>query len=1500
MSAWFPSLSWSEMSLSAIAIGARVTLILALVLVAGWLLNRRRALIGSAILHAGLVAALFVPLICLSAPRMPVPCLPASAQLPSMPQSGVSFDAPQPLIPLAEINSTPTELQKSPAEFSRPQLPASASVDEEIEAAELPSRVDLRVNPALIFGLLYAIALLIGLVRLAMSLIAVKRLVSAGVSVDDSAWLERLAFWRQRLGVQQLVAIVRSSAVHVPLTVGWRHPVIVLPRDWEATADLNQRDAVLVHELAHVLRGDYAWQLVLRSVQVIYWFHPLAWLLAPLNNALREQACDDLCVYWMQDASTYRRALVQIAIDLRVSWENVPGPAIMRSSRLRRRLAHIDQSSGSTAALARPLVRSVLLLTGIVVASLVGSVELISQAATSADTLQPAPQPAASLDHLQRSQIDPYELRMAGGGDAAKAPAELVAVLGNSRFKHLSYVKEAVYSPDGTQIASAGGDGMVRLWDAATGNEIRAFPGRPMWENGPDTLSSVAFSPDGRTIAAGSDAHCVFHWEVATGKEIRLLRAEDFVYRVGFSPDGRFLATAHEAEAAIWELDTGKLLHKLGGQSPEFHRKYVTDHVTSAFSHDGNALYASYPDGHIRTWEVSSGRQLAAVAAHTSAIRSLALSMDGKLLATGGEDKTARIWESATLGPLKTFKIEDFSVDGIAFHPDGQALATGCLKIFLWDLRTGKEKLQIAANRGAGVSSLSFSPDGKTLVSTGGAVRLWSTTTGQPLFNFAGHTGGTTALAFAPDGATLVSGGGDNSVLLWDVAQQRIRKKLDTDSYMVRSLAVTPDARMVATQDARAVRLWNLVTGEQTSKIDMTGDRGHGLAVSPDGRWLAIASSERGAGSALAFFDIAKGRIHGQIRVSGGGFAFTPDGKKLYSVGDRGIGQGSKCGFALWDVEALRREDERQNPGGLNQIRTAALSPDGRTLALAGTHFDSSDQSHQVVLLWDVAKQQPRLILDHEHEAVQYMDFASDGRSLVTLGFRATNARIWDPRDGTLRATIKLCEPGAYRVQAVRFAPDSRHFAAALANGTIYLLRAPAAPEKVAEATRMPAPAEEVENPSELWKTLQGKPAPELERIRGWLFGKPVKLADLRGRPVVLHFWDIRSNTEIPTLMFLRDRFAENDLGIIVVYGLFGDGPIEGTDKWFAHEKRSLWGGRDPNVPFALDGGGELPVLDTQLNTHGATHAAYRILSGYHGWRMYATTLLIDAEGNVAQALDLEIPGDTSKEIERLTGKHPRPMATLLPQFGLQPGQSLRRIPPPLPKARDDLLIAKYGRIPNLGAALFQFDGDLAPRTVLTQGPVPLRDVLRNFIGLKRYEFQGSDELLTQAIAGDWVVRKGAAKADLMSELSTILKPLLKQPVRFTQREMEQDVIVARGKFQPPAGGDLETTKTLHFSVEPRPIGNGWPGTFKSVRELMTDLSDLVGLAVVTEVPEPGKLDFAWQNHLAPHLADIQSGNAASKEKLQAVLNNLAKETSLELKLELRKAMVWEVERGAP
>src|ERR1017187_1959838 len=123
-------------------------------------------------------------------------------------------------------------------------------------------------------------------------------------------------------------------------------------------------------------------------------------------------------------------------------------------------------------------------------------------------------------------------LLFAGLAAHAQEHVQLVPQLGVDSFTSVAF------SPDGRFVLTGGEEPRARLWDAATGMQIRLFEGH----TGP--VNSVAFSPDGHTVLTGSRDKTARLWDVATGQQIRSFEGNrDAILSVAFSPDGRFVVT---------------------------------------------------------------------------------------------------------------------------------------------------------------------------------------------------------------------------------------------------------------------------------------------------------------------------------------------------------------------------------------------------------------------------------------------------------------------------------------------------------------------------------------------------------------------------------------------------------------------------------------------------------------------------------------------------------------------------------------------------------------------------------------------------------------------------------------------------------------------------------------------------------------------------------------------------------------------------------------------
>jgi len=138
------------------------------------------------------------------------------------------------------------------------------------------------------------------------------RLARRASTVTDPEWRTLLAAASVRSGVRRSVRLARSNEVGMPITWGAVHPVVLLPTDCDAWSP-DRRRVVLLHELAHVARLDYATQLGASIACALYWFHPLAWLAARRLRNDSERACDDRVLQTGTPAADYAAHLLNVA-----------------------------------------------------------------------------------------------------------------------------------------------------------------------------------------------------------------------------------------------------------------------------------------------------------------------------------------------------------------------------------------------------------------------------------------------------------------------------------------------------------------------------------------------------------------------------------------------------------------------------------------------------------------------------------------------------------------------------------------------------------------------------------------------------------------------------------------------------------------------------------------------------------------------------------------------------------------------------------------------------------------------------------------------------------------------------------------------------------------------------------------------------------------------------------------------------------------------------------
>jgi GWxTD domain-containing protein len=146
-------------------------------------------------------------------------------------------------------------------------------------------------------------------VRLGIGLITAHRMMSAATQPAPRDLLHVFHQLARRIEVTRPIRLLSSALVQVPTVIGWLRPVVLIPLGCLSGLSPNQVEAILAHELAHILRRDYLVSVLQSIVEALLFYHPAVWWVSRHIRRERENCCDDLAVHYTGDALTYARAL---------------------------------------------------------------------------------------------------------------------------------------------------------------------------------------------------------------------------------------------------------------------------------------------------------------------------------------------------------------------------------------------------------------------------------------------------------------------------------------------------------------------------------------------------------------------------------------------------------------------------------------------------------------------------------------------------------------------------------------------------------------------------------------------------------------------------------------------------------------------------------------------------------------------------------------------------------------------------------------------------------------------------------------------------------------------------------------------------------------------------------------------------------------------------------------------------------------------------------------
>lgn len=499
-----------------------------------------------------------------------------------------------------------------------------------------------------------------------------------------------------------------------------------------------------------------------------------------------------------------------------------------------------------------------------------------------------------------------------------------------------SFVGFAIHGPHLLAFGETGqvviGDQQtVRVYDAATGREVRSVPVRES--------ERMAVSPDARVLASagGTVATTIQLWDLTTGREITQDPAGALAIPLAFSSDGSRLVTQRRVagvygSVTVWETASGKKV-KTVDHSGEVR--------AAALSPDGRTLALQSADRTIVVKDVETGRVLQqlpiAVSAQTGRTTGFQFSRDSRLLATADSENLVRLWDLHTGQAAKTFR--GTAVD---FGGDGKTLVVGAMEgmPLLRNLENGTET-KFSSGGTTGIVDVAVTTDGKKVVVAmeDGTVKLWDLTTGQILRSLAGPAESSIAISRI-GGLLATAGGGDGSVSVWEFMTGRklltvkAPKGDDQDVLDRTVVSLSSDGSLLAVGMRNHMNVFAVATGKELFHQSMGG--GFAEAVSDYSNPIELLRQTMKHGRENV-------RRQHWIRA----LAFSPDGQYLALSTDAEImllvaktGKHERSvAFAGVGGMTKDEEEELQSVASSSNVHNLAFSGDGEILAGVGPNW---------------------------------------------------------------------------------------------------------------------------------------------------------------------------------------------------------------------------------------------------------------------------------------------------------------------------------------------------------------------------------------------------------------------------------------------------------------------------------------------------------------------------------------------------------------------------------
>lgn len=549
-----------------------------------------------------------------------------------------------------------------------------------------------------------------------------------------------------------------------------------------------------------------------------------------------------------------------------------------------------------------------------------------------------------------------------------------------SLWFHEAPVTSLAVSRDRRRFASASVDGVIRIWDAATGKLVTECFGHKK------SIERMKFTPDGsHFVSAGTDS-VVRVWNITSGELVAERSYPRPFFNMDVSPSGEVIATAHDDNRVrLWTW------REPGNQN------------FREFDHGANVMLLSFHpteprlataglNPEIRIWNVETSEEIKPGIRHDMNTNALTYSHNGRYLAAAVIDvgfksdlkRQVQVWDSETLQPrfanpptvakppsMLVFSADDSLIATLAQDREQDAVTVSA---------SGDGTLLIPALKyGGAMSAIDCSPNGRLLAAAckDGFVRLWNARDGALHGMPMRHGGPVNKVSFLDD-TNILSCSNDHCVRLWKVEQERPLIPLGSGSLVDAALSADGRRLVVGSKD-RTARVCDL-EGTASSQLPSLVHKGSVASVSfsPDGTQIATGSADGTAqlwNSKNGTPTLAPFTHFSPVRA----VRFSPSGDQLATVCRDHL-------VRIWNCRTGKLESQLEHPERATDV---CYSPGGDRLATAS--FDKH------VLVWDPkqpAPTKPLMSLVHPGSILKLV-YHPTGRFLLSAC--ADNIlRVWD------------------------------------------------------------------------------------------------------------------------------------------------------------------------------------------------------------------------------------------------------------------------------------------------------------------------------------------------------------------------------------------------------------------------------------------------------------------------------------------------------------------------